>query len=70
MNLAPNLTVAENIFLGSEIQRGGLVKRGQMLLEAQKVIDRLGGAVQRRRSRDEINHRRAATGGNRPCAAP
>ncbi|CAB1211085.1 sugar ABC transporter ATP-binding protein [Serratia liquefaciens] len=42
MNLAPNLTVAENIFLGSEIQRGGLVKRGQMLLEAQKVIDRLG----------------------------
>ena len=27
---APNLTVAENIFLGSEISRGGLVKRRQM----------------------------------------
>ncbi|MFC0226751.1 sugar ABC transporter ATP-binding protein [Serratia aquatilis] len=42
MNLAPNLTVAENIFLGSELQRGGLVKRHQMQEEAQKVIDRLG----------------------------
>jgi ribose transport system ATP-binding protein len=42
INLAPNLTVAENIFLGSEIHRGGLVKRKQMALEAQKVIDRLG----------------------------
>ncbi|MCU5772555.1 sugar ABC transporter ATP-binding protein [Erwiniaceae bacterium BAC15a-03b] len=41
MNLAPNLTVAENIFLGSEIQRYGLVKRRQMAQEAQKVIDRL-----------------------------
>lgn len=42
MNLAPNLTVAENIFLGSELQRGGVVKRQQMIEEAQKVIDRLG----------------------------
>ncbi|QCR36945.1 sugar ABC transporter ATP-binding protein [Nissabacter sp. SGAir0207] len=42
INLAPNLTVAENIFLGSEIQRGGLVRRGLMAQEAQKVIDRLG----------------------------
>lgn len=41
INLAPNLTVAENIFLGSEISRGGLVKRRQMAQEAQKVIDRL-----------------------------
>ncbi|AHG21384.1 D-ribose transporter ATP-binding protein [Chania multitudinisentens RB-25] len=42
MNLAPNLTVAENIFLGSELQRAGLVKRHHMQEEAQKVIDRLG----------------------------
>ncbi|QKJ87654.1 ribose transport system ATP-binding protein [Paramixta manurensis] len=42
INLAPNLTVAENIFLGSEIQRGGLVKRRQMAQEAQQVINRLG----------------------------
>ncbi|MSE18549.1 ATP-binding cassette domain-containing protein, partial [Pantoea agglomerans] len=27
INLAPNLTVAENIFLGSEIAPGGLVRR-------------------------------------------
>lgn len=42
MNLAPNLTVAENIFLGSELSRGGLVQRGKMVREAQQVIDRLG----------------------------
>lgn len=42
MNLAPNLTVAENIFLGSELSRGGLVQRGRMIREAQQVIDRLG----------------------------
>lgn len=42
INLAPNLTVAENIFLGSELHRGGLVRRGQMADEAQRVIDRLG----------------------------
>lgn len=42
INLAPNLTVAENIFLGSEISRGGLVKRRQMVDEAQQVISRLG----------------------------
>src|SRR5690349_22455043 len=27
MQLAPNLTVAENIFLGSELSRGGMVQR-------------------------------------------
>lgn len=30
MQLAPNLTVAENIFLGSELSRGGLVQRKEM----------------------------------------
>jgi len=42
MQLAPNLTVAENIFLGSEIARGGLVQRKTMAAQAQAVIDRLG----------------------------
>lgn len=42
MQLAPNLTVAENIFLGSELSHGGLVQRKEMLVQAQKVIDRLG----------------------------
>ncbi|MCV5979026.1 ATP-binding cassette domain-containing protein, partial [Escherichia coli] len=35
MQLAPNLTVAENIFLGSELARGGLVQRKAMLSQAQ-----------------------------------
>lgn len=42
MQLAPNLTVAENIFLGSELARGGLVQRKKMINQAQAVIDRLG----------------------------
>ena len=42
MQLAPNLTVAENIFLGSEISRGGLIQRRDMVAQAQSVIDRLG----------------------------
>lgn len=42
MQLAPNLTVAENIFLGSELARGGLVQRNEMINQAQAVIDRLG----------------------------
>ncbi|HBY1517027.1 TPA: sugar ABC transporter ATP-binding protein [Klebsiella aerogenes] len=42
MQLAPNLTVAENIFLGSELSRGGLVQRKEMESQAQAVIDRLG----------------------------
>ncbi|MBO1590931.1 sugar ABC transporter ATP-binding protein [Yersinia pseudotuberculosis] len=42
MQLAPNLTVAENIFLGSELSRGGLVQRKEMVMQTQSVIDRLG----------------------------
>lgn len=42
INLAPNLTVAENIFLGSELAYGGLVRRRLMAEEAQQVINRLG----------------------------
>ncbi len=41
INLAPNLTVAENIFLGSEISRHGLVNRQKMEEETQVVLDRL-----------------------------
>ncbi|WP_435928144.1 sugar ABC transporter ATP-binding protein [Dryocola sp. BD613] len=42
MQLAPNLTVAENIFLGSELSRAGLVQRKEMVMQAQTVINRLG----------------------------
>jgi ribose transport system ATP-binding protein len=41
INLAPNLTVAENIFLGSEITRKGMVNRQKMEEETQIVLDRL-----------------------------
>ena len=41
INLAPNLTVAENIFLGSELTRNGMVNRQKMEEETQIVLDRL-----------------------------
>jgi len=40
--LAPNLTVAENIYLGSEPTRAGQVDRAAMRAGCQAVLDRLG----------------------------
>jgi len=40
--LAPNLTVAENIYLGEEPSRGGRVDRAAMRAGCQAVLDRLG----------------------------
>ena len=40
--LAPNLTVAENIYLGCEPSRAGLVDRQAMAAGCQNVLDRLG----------------------------
>jgi len=40
--LAPNLTVAENIYLGDELSRGGRVDRAAMRAGCQAVLDRLG----------------------------
>lgn len=42
IHLSPNLTVAENIFLGQEIKTLFGLNRKQMAEEAQKVLDRLG----------------------------
>ena len=39
--LAENLTIAENIFLGSELAERGFLKRGEMLKQAQAAIDAL-----------------------------
>ncbi|ACB96432.1 sugar ABC transporter ATP-binding protein [Beijerinckia indica] len=44
--LAPNLTVAENIYLGREIRRGGLVDRAAMIAGSAKVLQRLGATFQ------------------------
>lgn len=42
LSLAPNLTVAENIFLGNERATRGVVNRGAMQRETQPILDRLG----------------------------
>ncbi|MDB5363815.1 MAG: D-ribose transporter ATP-binding protein [Rhodospirillales bacterium] len=40
--LAPNLTVAENIYLGRELSRSGVADRRGMIDGARSVLDRLG----------------------------
>lgn len=43
LSVAPNLTVAENVFLGSEVRRlGFLTDRRTMVRRTQEVLDRLG----------------------------
>ncbi|MFJ4717054.1 sugar ABC transporter ATP-binding protein [Streptomyces sp. NPDC088785] len=41
-NLVPDLTVAENIFLGRQPRRFGLVDRGRMEADAEKLLARVG----------------------------
>ncbi|MGA9747951.1 MAG: sugar ABC transporter ATP-binding protein [Nocardioides sp.] len=42
LDLVPDLTVTENIFLGHEISQGGLLQRGQANNEARALLERLG----------------------------
>ncbi|HAZ45813.1 MAG TPA: D-xylose ABC transporter ATP-binding protein [Cyanobacteria bacterium UBA11369] len=42
LNVAPNLTVAENMFMGSELSRGQLLDREGMYREAERVLKILG----------------------------
>lgn len=42
LSLAPNLSVAENLFLGREPARLGFVNRRRMVAEARRLIDDLG----------------------------
>src|SRR5918995_2227557 len=42
LSLAPNLTVAENIFLGDELHTRGLVNRAAMYDSCRPVLERLG----------------------------
>ena len=44
INLAPNLTVAENIFLNGELTRRGFVDRRSMIKEADKVLAKLNAS--------------------------
>ncbi|MCK0713567.1 sugar ABC transporter ATP-binding protein [Chromohalobacter sarecensis] len=42
LSLAPNLTVAQNIFLGAEKSHRGVVDRHAMRTQSQPILDRLG----------------------------
>ncbi|WP_316190956.1 sugar ABC transporter ATP-binding protein [Bradyrhizobium sp. SZCCHNS2096] len=42
LSLAPNLTVAENIYLGREVSQSGLLARGTMRERVGPILDRLG----------------------------
>ncbi|BAM87522.1 high-affinity D-ribose ABC transporter ATP-binding protein [Bradyrhizobium oligotrophicum S58] len=42
LSLAPNLTVAENIYLGRELSQSGLLARGTMREGVGPILDRLG----------------------------
>jgi len=42
LSLSPNLTVAQNMYLGREINRAGVVDRARMLREVEPVLKRLG----------------------------
>ncbi|WP_289501288.1 ATP-binding cassette domain-containing protein [Gloeocapsopsis sp. IPPAS B-1203] len=44
LNVAPNLTVAENIFMGSEFTKGYLLDRDRMNQEAAQVLNSLGAS--------------------------
>jgi ribose transport system ATP-binding protein len=45
LTLLPNLTIAENLFLGREPRRFGLIDRRAMRLRARAVLDRVGIAL-------------------------
>ena len=42
LDLVPDLSVAENIFLGHELSSGGLIQRGATNRRAKELLDRLG----------------------------
>ncbi len=44
LNLVDDLTVAENVFLGRELTKGGLLDRDQMIRETQKYLDQVHAA--------------------------
>ncbi len=46
LNVAPNLTVTENMFMGSELKKGQFLDRQAMQTEAQQVLKSLGAAFE------------------------
>ena len=54
-SLVPQLTVAENLFLGAEPTRHGILDRGAEISRAQELLERLGFPAARRTSRCSIS---------------
>jgi ribose transport system ATP-binding protein len=44
LSVAPNLTVAENIFMGSELSRKGIIDRPSMVKKSAAILKRLGAS--------------------------
>ncbi len=45
LNIAGNLTVAENVFMGSELRKFGLIDRISMARESVKALDLIGASI-------------------------
>jgi ribose transport system ATP-binding protein len=45
LSLSPNLSVAENIYLGRELSHGSIVNRSKMIAGARNVLNRLGSSI-------------------------
>ncbi|MEA3144759.1 MAG: ribose transport system ATP-binding protein [Verrucomicrobiota bacterium] len=45
LSLSPNLSVAENIYLGRELSHAHIVNRSKMILGARTVLNRLGSSI-------------------------
>jgi ribose transport system ATP-binding protein len=45
LSLSPNLSVAENIYLGRELSHGSIVNRSKMTAGAHNVLNRLGSSI-------------------------
>ena len=68
--LAPNLSVAENIYLGTELAKsGGRIDRKTMYESCRPVLERLGAPFAPKTPVGDAVDRQPATGGNRPGAA-
>ncbi|MCP1110355.1 sugar ABC transporter ATP-binding protein [Ohessyouella blattaphilus] len=53
-NLVPELSVAENIYLGKKVNKGALLNRNEMVSKAQKIIDEFGIDIDVRRPVKEL----------------
>ena len=58
--LAPNLSVAENMYLGNEIHHRGLIDRKAMYAQCRPVLERLGAPFTPGNTRRNAFDRRAA----------